>query len=93
MSLSGVLSIAAIGYNARIADNYISTFWNERKTTGISAEDFNFRYSDVISLLDQYSITIDSENYVEDKKLGTQVAHLRKKVAEYGTFRDDQKSV
>ena len=85
-------SFAAIGYNARTTDNYISTFWNERKTTGISAEDFNFRYSDVIALLGQYSITIDSENYVEEKNLHEQVEHLRKKVTEYGTFKDDQKS-
>ena len=85
-------SFAAIGYKARTTDNYISTFWNERKTTGITAEDFNFRYSDVISLLGQYSITIDSENYVEEKKLDEQVELLRNKVAEYGTFRDDQKS-
>lgn len=85
-------SFAAIGYNARTTDNYISTFWNERKTTGISAEDFNFRYSDVIALLGQYKITIDSENYVEEKNLHEQVEHLRNKVTEYGTFKDDQKS-
>ena len=85
-------SFAAIGYNARTTDNYISTFWNERKTTGISAEDFNFRYSDVIALLGLYSITIDSENYVEEKNLHEQIEHLRKKVTEYGTFKDDQKS-
>lgn len=85
-------SFAAIGYNARTTDNYISTYWNERKTTGISAEDFNFRYSDVIALLGQYRITIDSENYVEEKNLGEKIEHLRKKVSEYGTFKDDQKS-
>ena len=85
-------SFAAIGYNARTTDNYISTYWNERKTTGISAEDFNFRYSDVIALLGQYRITIDSENYVEEKNLGEKIEHLRNKVSEYGTFKDDQKS-
>ena len=86
------VSFAAIGYNARTADNYISTYWNERKNTGISAEDFNFRYSDVIALLGQYDIEIDETDYVKEKQLDNDVSHLRNKVAEYGTFKDDQKS-
>ena len=85
-------SFAAIGYNARTTDNYISTYWKERKSTGISPEDFNFRYSDIIALLAQYNIIIDTENYIEEKNLGDQVERLRSKVTEYGTFQDDQKS-
>lgn len=86
------VSFAAIGYNARTSDNYISTFWNERQKTGISAEDFNFRYSDVIALLGQYNIQIDETDYILNKGLNQEVDHLRNIVADYGTFRDDQKS-
>ena len=86
------VSFATIGYNARTADNYISTFWNERQKTGISAEDFNFRYSDVIALLGQYNIEIDETDYVLNKGLDEEVGHLRNIVADYGTFKDDQKS-
>lgn len=83
------VSFASIGYKCRTDENYISTFWKERAKTGITAEDFNFQYSDILALLDHLNIEVETETQMDNEC----VEQLRTKVRSYGTFsNDDEKS-
>lgn len=87
------VSFASIGYKCRTSENYISTFWNEQRKSGISATDFNFRYSDIKLLLDELEIVIDETNYILDYDLSQTKNDLCGKVSKFGNSDPDyQKS-
>lgn len=88
------VSFASIGYKCRTSENYISTFWDEQRKTGVSATDFNFRYSDVRLLLDELEIVIDDTNYISDNDLSQTKNDLFEKVSRFGNSDPDyQKSL
>lgn len=87
------ISFASIGYQCRTSENYISTFWNEQRKTGISAVDFNFRYSDIKLLLDELEISIDENDYISNSNLNQIKSDLYCKVSQFGNSDSDyQKS-
>jgi len=87
------VSFASIGYKCRTSENYISTFWNEQRRTGISAVDFNFRYSDIKLILDNLEIAIDDKDYISNSSLFQINSDLCSKVSQFGNLDPDyQKS-
>ena len=87
------VSFASIGYNCRTSENYISTFWNAQRKTGVSAADFNFLYSDIKLILEELEITIDESDYITEFDLINIKSDLCNKVSQYGnTASDFQKS-
>ena len=88
------VSFASIGYSCRTSENYISTFWNEQRKTGVSATDFNFRYSDIKLSLEELEIDIDETDYISDYDLSQMKDHLYEKVSQYGNSDPDyQKNI
>lgn len=88
------VAFAGIGYKCRTSENYISTFWNEQRKTGVSATDFNFRFSNIQLLLDEWNIDIDDNNYITDYDLSQVKNDLFGKVSSFGNSDPDyQKSV
>lgn len=78
-------SFAKIGYNCRTSENYISTFWRETEATGVSAKDFNFRFSDVVALLESHEIEIDRNDYISEFALSECICNLCSKVVKYSS--------
>lgn len=83
------VSFASIGYKSRTDENYISTYWKARAQTGISAEDFNFQYADILATLDYFGIEVDDRQLDDLEDLPV----LRAKVRSFGQFADgDEKT-
>ena len=73
------VSFASIGYNSRTDENYISTFWKARAQTGITAQDFNFQFADLLALLDGLGVEVEPEqNWMKNAfgVCGIRYAHL-----------------
>lgn len=77
------VTFASIGYKCRTEENYISTFWKERAKTGVSAQDFNFRYKNVKTLLEEYGVEIDETDYITENNLNENVQILESKVSSF----------
>lgn len=86
------IAFSAIGYKCRSEENYISTFWREQSKTGISVQDFNFRYFNILPHLDEFGISVDERDYINELNLQTKYTDMRAKVREYGIFYDGKKS-
>ena len=82
-------AFSEIGYRCRTSDNYISTFWEQNKETGISPKDFNFLYSDLKSLIESHQIEIDTNNYIEEYNLESDKNNLYHKVFEFSNSDDE----
>lgn len=86
------VAFSAIGYKCRNEENYVSTFWKEQSKTGISARDFNYRYSDILAHLDSLGIEVDNQHYIIENNLQIQLNEMRQKVRDYGVSSDYVKS-
>ena len=83
------VSFASIGYNSRTDENYISTFWKARAQTGITAQDFNFQFADLLALLDGLGVEVEPETELDEECL----CRMRNKVRSFGVFSaNDEKS-
>ncbi len=75
------VTFASIGYKCRTEENYISTFWKAKEETGVSAQDFNFRFKNVKLLLEEYELEIDETDYIAENNLNESVEILENKVS------------
>ena len=83
------VSFASIGYNSRTDENYISTFWKARAQTGITAQDFNFQFADLLALLDGLGVEVEPKTELDEECL----CRMRNKVRSFGVFSvNDEKS-
>lgn len=77
------VSFASIGYKCRSSENYISTFWKEQSQNGVSARDFNFRYSNVFEIINDFEIDVDNTDYVTDYNLQEKKNAFQNKVIQF----------
>ena len=77
------VSYASIGYKCRSSENYISTFWKEQSENGVSAKDFNFRHSNILTLLQEQNIVVDDFDYISEFNLKQKMIDFRGKIVNY----------